>query len=53
MKLNLEKCTFRVLLGKLLGFLVSHQGIEAIPDKIRDIGKMRSPTRLKEVQKLT
>jgi hypothetical protein len=37
MKLNLAKCTFGVSAGKLLGFLVSSQGIEVNPDKIRAI----------------
>jgi hypothetical protein len=39
--------------GKLLGFLVSHQGIKANPDKIRTIDAMRPPARLKDVQRLT
>jgi hypothetical protein len=34
MKLNSAKCTFGVLAGKLLGFLVSYQGIEVNPGKI-------------------
>jgi len=36
-KLNPEKCVFGVSAGKLLGFLVSHRGIEANPTKIRAI----------------
>jgi hypothetical protein len=52
-KLNPEKCVFGVSAGKLLGFLVSHQGIEANPDKIRAIEAMRPPARLKDVQRLT
>ena len=32
--LNLEKCIFGVCSGKLLGFLISHRGIEANPKKI-------------------
>ena len=51
--LNPEKCTFGVPSGKLLGFLVSGRGIEANPEKIKAIENMKSPTRLKEVQKLT
>jgi hypothetical protein len=38
--------------GKLLRFLVSHQGIEANLDKIRAIEAMRPPAQLKDVQKL-
>ena len=49
-KLNPEKCVFGVSVGKLLGFLVSHRGIEANPAKIRTIEAMRPPTRIKDVQ---
>jgi hypothetical protein len=52
-KLNPDKCVFCVSAGKLLGFLVSHQGIEANPGKIKAIEAMRPPTRIKDVQKLT
>lgn len=37
LRLNLEKCTFGVRSGKLLGYLVSQRGIEANPEKIRAI----------------
>ena len=37
LKLNPEKCVFRVPSGKLLGFFVSQHGIEANPDKIKAI----------------
>jgi len=53
MMLNPEKCVFGVAAGKLLGFLVSHQGIEANPEKIRAIDNMKPPTRIKHVQRLT
>jgi hypothetical protein len=52
-KLNPDKCVFGVSAGKLLGFLVSHRGIEANPEKINAIEAMRPPTRIKDVQKLT
>ena len=52
-KLNPEKCVFGILVGKLLGFLVSHQGIEANPAKVKAIEAIRPPTRIKDVQKLT
>ena len=48
-KLNPDKCVFGVSAGKLLGFLVSHRGIEANPTKIRAIEAMRPPTRIKDV----
>jgi len=34
MKLNPNKCAFRVSLGKFLGFMVTQQGISANPNKI-------------------
>jgi hypothetical protein len=37
---------------KLLGFLVSHRGIDANPEKIKTIEAMRPPARIKDVQKL-
>ena len=51
-KLNPAKCVFGVPLGKLLGFLVSHRGIEANPDKIKAIEVMQPPHRLKDMQHL-
>jgi hypothetical protein len=40
-KLNPDKCVFGVSAGKLLGFLVSHWGIEANSEKIKAIEAMR------------
>jgi hypothetical protein len=51
-KLNPDKCVFGVSAGKLLGFLVSHRGIEANPEKIKAIETMRPLARIKDVQKL-
>jgi hypothetical protein len=51
-KLNPDKCVFGVSAGKLLGFLVSHRGIEANPEKIKAIETMRPPARIKDIQKL-
>ena len=53
MKLNLSKCAFGVLSGKYLGFMVSHRGIEANPDKIQAILNIEPPRNIKEVQSLT
>jgi hypothetical protein len=39
-KLNPEKCTFGVLRGKLLGYIITERGIKANPDKISAIAKM-------------
>ena len=52
MMLNPNKCTFGIPLGKLLGYLVSHRGIEANPKKVKAIDDMQSPRNKKEVQKL-
>jgi ribonuclease HI len=52
-KLNPEKCVFGVPVGKLLGFIVSHQGIEANPEKIEAIMRMEAPRSQKKVQRLT
>ena len=43
MKLNPNKCAFGVSSGKFLGFMVSHRGIEANPDKIQAILDMKPP----------
>jgi hypothetical protein len=51
-KLNPAKCAFGMPLGKLLGFLVSHRGIEANPDKVKAIKEMCPPRNLKEMQRL-
>ena len=52
MKLNPSKCAFGVSSGKFLGFMVSHRGIEANPDKIQVILDMKPPQNVKEVQSL-
>ena len=48
-KLNPNKCAFGVSSGKFLGFMVSHRGIEANPDKIQAILDMKPPQNVKEV----
>lgn len=52
MKLNPSKCAFRVSAGKFLGFMVSQRGIEANPEKVKDILDMQAPRNIKEVQRL-
>jgi hypothetical protein len=52
-KLNPEKCVFGVPSGKLLGFMVSHRGIEANPTKVNTIRRLNRPTGKKDVMKLT
>ena len=51
-KLNPAKCVFGVPSGKLLGFLVSHLGIEANPNKIKAIEAMQPPRRPKDMRVL-
>ena len=53
MKLNPSKCAFGVSSGKFLGFMVSHRGIEANPDKIQAILDMKPLQNTKEIQSLT
>ena len=52
LKLNPEKCVFGVPSGKLLGFFVSQRGIEANPDKIKAIERIKAPKRVKDVRRL-
>jgi hypothetical protein len=53
LKLNLEKCVFRVKKGKFLGCLVSTKGIEANLSKIEDILRTEPPRTRKGAQRLT
>ena len=52
MRLNPEKCTFGVGGGKFLGFMITHRGIEANPDKCTAILEMHNPINIQETQKL-
>jgi hypothetical protein len=53
LRLNPEKCIFGVRQGKILGYLVSHRGIEANPTKIQAIINMTPPQSTRDVQRLT
>ena len=53
LKLTPEKCVFSVPSGKLLGFFVSHRGIEANPDKIKAIEQIQAPRAVKDVRRFT
>jgi hypothetical protein len=48
-KLNPTKCVFGAPSGKLLGFIVSHRGIEADPEKINAIMDKEAPATVKDV----
>ena len=49
MKLNPNKCVFRAIVGKFLGFMVSQWGIKINPEKIRAIMELAPPKTVKEV----
>ena len=51
-KLNPEKCIFRVPGGMLLGFIISERGIEANPEKISAIIRMAPIQNIKGVQRI-
>ena len=53
MKLNPTKCAFGVSAGKFLGFIVNSRGIEANPNKIKDVLDMKPPSNTKKIQRLT
>ena len=48
LRLNTTKCTFRVKLGKLLGFIVSQKGMEVDPEKVKAILEMAEPRTKKQ-----
>ncbi|XP_028556944.1 uncharacterized protein LOC110115884 [Dendrobium catenatum] len=52
MRLIPTKCAFRVASGKFMGFMVTHRGIEANPEKIKALRDMVPPKNIKEVQRL-
>jgi hypothetical protein len=51
-RLNPNKWTFGVPSEKLLGYMVSHCGIDPNPEKVLSITKMKPPESLHDVQKL-
>ena len=51
LRLNASKCSFGVGLGKFLGYMVTHRGIEVNPDQIKAINSLQPP-RNPEVQSL-
>ena len=53
LRLNASKCSFGVGLGKFLGYMVTHRGIEVSPDQIRAVNSLQPPRNPKDVQKLT
>jgi hypothetical protein len=51
--LNLKNFIFGVRQGKILGYLVSHRGIEANPSKIKAIMDMAPSQSIQDIQQLT
>ena len=49
LRLNPNKCKFGVKSGKLLGYILSQQGIEVNLDKVKAIQQIPSPRTKKEV----
>ena len=52
LKMNPTKCAFRVTLGKFLGFIVRHKGIEIDSSKIDAIQKMVEPRNIYDLKSL-
>ena len=53
LKLNPEKCVFGISRGKMLGYIIGPEGIQANLEKTKAIISMVEPSNKKEVQKLT
>jgi hypothetical protein len=51
-KLKMEKCTFGVPRGNLLGYIITERGIEANPNKISAITEMGPVRNVKDIQRL-
>ena len=41
LRLNASRCSFGVGLGKFLGFMVTHRGIEVSPNQIRVVNNLQ------------
>ncbi|GKE59677.1 reverse transcriptase domain-containing protein, partial [Tanacetum coccineum] len=52
MKLNRKKCTFGVVEGMFLGYVVGPEGIKSCPNKVDAVLQLPSPRTIKEVQSL-
>ena len=50
LRLNPKRCTFRVIYGKFLGYMISERDIEVDPDKIRAILDTPSPWTKTEIR---
>ena len=50
MSLNPKKCTFGVTKGKLLGHIVSIDGVKIDPERVASIDKVPKPKNVKGIQ---
>ena len=53
LRLNASKSSLSIRSRKLLGYMVTHRGIEVKHDQIKAINNLQPPRTLKEVQRLT
>lgn len=51
LSINIKKCQFAMKQVKFLGFIVSDQGIQADPDKVRPITQLPPPKDIKELER--
>ena len=49
LRLNASKCSFGIGLGKFLGYMVTHHGIEVNSNQIKTINNLQLPWNPKEV----
>ena len=49
LRLNASKCSFGIGLGKFLGYMVTHHGIEVNSNQIKTINNLQLPRNPKEV----
>ena len=49
LRLNAFKCSVGVGLGKFLGYMVTHRGIEVSPDQIKAVNSLQPPRNPKEI----
>ena len=53
LRLNANKCAFRVKASKFLGYLITNRGVEVNPDQIEAMKRLKLSSNPKEVQVLT
>ena len=53
LRLNADKCAFRVGASKFLGYMITNRGIEVNSNKIEVVKCLKPPSNPKEVQVLT